>query len=107
MIGLAVAAGAIILITTGTLGRYLPEPTPARALSAAASIGAVCLTADAVLLMILATQIAHGQHPSTPLAVLAAGLSLVRLGVAGHLTTRCLHVKRHLAGPRSSRRASA
>ena len=103
IIGLAVATGAIILISTGSLGRYLPEPTPARALSAAASIGAVCLAADVIVLMILAAQIAHGQHLTAPLAVLAAGLSLIRLGVAGHLTTRCLHVKRSLAGPRSGR----
>jgi len=107
VIGLAVATGAIILITTGNLSRYFPEPRPAQALSAAASIGGACLAADMVLLVILATQISHGQHTSAPLAVLAAGLSLVRLGGAGHLTTRCLHVKSHLASPRSSRRASA
>lgn len=97
IVGAGVIVGLIVLVSTGSMTRYLPEPPPPLALLGAAAISVVCLTADLTMLTVLATHLAHHDRLALPLAAIAAILSLIRLAVAGPLVARCVRARRRLA----------
>lgn len=97
IVGVAVTVGLIVLVSTGSMTRYLPEPPPSLSLLGAAAISVVCLTADLTMLAVLAAHLAHHDRLALPLAGIAAILSLIRLAVAGPLAARCLRARRRLA----------
>ena len=56
LIGVAIAAAVVILATTGSLIRWLPESTPQRALLGAAGVAIGCVLDDLTVLAILAAR---------------------------------------------------
>lgn len=94
-VALAVAAGVLTLATTGSLIRWLPESSSRRAILAAASVGAVCIAADLLVLTTLTVRFATGSGGSfaAGLVALAVIASLVRLPCAIWATSRCLRTR--------------
>jgi hypothetical protein len=81
LIALAVLIAAGTLAGTGRLMRWIPEATPRRALAAAAATAALCIAGD---LTMIALCLGWGAL-TQPLAVVAAGLSAIRVAVSVHI----------------------
>lgn len=90
LIGVAVAAAVVVLATTGSLIRWIPESEPQWALRAAIGVGLGCLLGDLTVLGTLAAR-ALGTDWSVPplLAALAITGSLVRVASAVSATLGC------------------
>lgn len=90
LVAVAVAAAVVILATTGSLIRWLPESTPERALLAATAIALGCMTGDLTVLATLAFRvIATLWQPPVALAAVAIAASLVRIPFAWWAMLRC------------------
>lgn len=95
--GAAVATAVIVLGTTGSLIRWLPEATPERALRAATGVAIGCLICDVVVLSTLAARVAaEALHPPVGLAALAITASLLRLACASSALAGCRSSLRRL-----------
>lgn len=90
LVGLAIAASAATLATTGSLIRWLPEASPRLALLAAVGVGAAILAADLTVLSSFATR-ALGTlwQFSSVLAVVAVTASLIRVASTCAALFRC------------------
>ena len=96
-IAAAVIVGVLVLATSGSLIRWLPEVTPRQALLAAASVAGVCITADTALLIIIAARSVAGTAASPALLVLAAvAASTLRLIASGIAVSWSLRTIGHL-----------
>jgi hypothetical protein len=90
LIGAAVVAAVLVLGTTGSLIRWLPEATPERALRAAIGVAIGCLVCDVVVLSTLAARVvAAAWHPPVALAGIAITASLLRLPFAWSAAVSC------------------
>jgi hypothetical protein len=90
LIGAGVATAVIILSTTGSLIRWLPEAGPRRALLAATGVAIGCLAGDLVVLSTLAARVfATDWHPALALAAAAIVASLIRIPFAGWAVLDC------------------
>lgn len=82
LVALAIGTAAGTFATTGRLIRWLPETTPARALTAAIAIAALCLAADLTVLGVLAAHLATGRPHPAALTAVAVTASLARIVAA-------------------------
>jgi hypothetical protein len=90
LIAAAVVAAVLVLGTTGSLIRWLPEAAPERALRAATGVAIGCLTCDVVVLSMLAARVAAAAwHPPVVLAAIAVTGSLLRLPFAWSAAVSC------------------
>lgn len=90
LIAVAVATAAVILATTGSLIRWLPESTPYRALLATAAVALGCLFGDLTVLATLAIRsLTTPWQPALALAVAAVTGSLIRIPFAWRALLRC------------------
>jgi len=97
LIAVAVAAAAIILATTGSLIRWLPESTPYRALLAASAVALGCVLGDlTVLATLFARSLTTTWQPTLALAVVAVTGSLIRIPFAWRALLRCRRTLRLL-----------
>ena len=95
LITIAIATGAGTLATTGRLIRWLPEASPARAVTATIAIAALAVVGDLTVI----THYLGSAAPVRPLAILAIGASLIR--IAGSVVTlRHATLIRHRSTPR-------
>jgi hypothetical protein len=88
----AVPAAVLSVALSGRLSRWLPAG-PRVAATAAATAASACVVGDLILLtgMLTATVLAGGV--AWPAGLLAAGVSGVRLSLAGRAARRCLAVR--------------
>jgi hypothetical protein len=88
----AVPAAVLSVALSGRLSRWLPAG-PRVAATAAATAASACVVGDLILLtgMLTATVLAGGV--AWPAGVVAAGVSGVRLSLAGRAARRCLAVR--------------
>jgi hypothetical protein len=97
LVGAAVATAVIVLGTTGSLIRWLPEATPERALRAATGVAIGCVICDVVVLSMLGARVAAtAWHPPVALAALAIIASLLRLACASSALLGCRSSLRRL-----------
>ncbi|WP_426623112.1 permease prefix domain 1-containing protein [Leifsonia sp. McL0607] len=101
VVAIAVAAGLLVLATTGSLIRWLPETSSRRAVSAAVLVGLVCIAGDLLVLTTLTVRLATGSGSSftAGLVVVAVTASLIRLPSAIWATSRCLRTRHLLSTP--------
>jgi hypothetical protein len=97
LIAAAACAGLLAVAATGHLTRWLPV-RPRRAPTAALIAGSSAAGTDAIMLSLLALELATAPGKLSPLPVaLAAMASLVRLTLAARATRRCLATRATLA----------
>lgn len=97
LIGVAIAAAVVILATTGSLIRWLPESTPQRALLGTAGVAIGCVLGDlTVLATFAARSLATTWQPPLTLVVVAVAGSLIRIPLAWLAFIRCRHTSKHL-----------
>lgn len=97
LIGVAVAAAAVILASTGKLIRWLPESTPGRALLGTAGVALGCVLGDlTVLATLVARSLATTWQPPLALATVAVAASLIRIPLAWRAMLRCRHSMKYL-----------
>lgn len=98
IIVVAAAIAVVVLATTGSLIRWLPESSPRQAALAAGLIGLVVLTVDATMLAILATRILTGTAGSLSpiIAAIAAVASIVRLPFAVSVISHSLRTHQRM-----------
>jgi hypothetical protein len=97
VIGAAVAAAVMVLGTTGSLIRWLPEAGPGQALRTATGVAIGCLVCDVVVLATLTVRVlTAGWHPPVALAAIAIIASLVRVPVAWSAAVDCRRSLRRL-----------
>jgi len=77
LIAVAIATALGTYATTGRLMRWLPETTPARALTATIAVAGLCVIGDLTVLTTLAT--GGRTSPSYALTAVAVGASLTRI----------------------------
>lgn len=99
LVAAAVVAGVLVLATSGSLIRWIPEVTPIQALLAATAIGAVCIATDAAVIAILTARLAAGDAFPPLLVSAAVTASSARLLAAVLAVLRCLRTKRQLREP--------
>ncbi|MDQ6753499.1 MAG: permease prefix domain 1-containing protein [Actinomycetota bacterium] len=99
LVAAAVVAGVLVLATSGSLIRWIPEVTPTQALLAATAIGGVCIAADAAVLVILTVRLAAGDASPPLLESAAVTASSARLLAAAWAAFRCLRTNRQLRAP--------
>ena len=85
----AVPAAVLSVAVSGRLSRRLPAGPRVVATAAATAAGA-CVTGDLILLAALLTSTVFAGGVAWPAALLAAGASSLRLGLAGRAARRCL-----------------
>lgn len=97
LIAVAVAAAVVILATTGSLIRWLPETTPERALGAATAIAVGCIVGDLTVLATLAIRITTSPwHAPVVLAAIAVTASLCRIALTAWAIARTRNTTQHL-----------
>jgi hypothetical protein len=91
-IAAAVGIGIVVIATTGSLIRWLPEAAPRRALVAAIVVALTSILGDLTVLTILAVRALTGSAGSFPLAlvVVAVLASTLRLAGSTWAVRRCL-----------------
>jgi hypothetical protein len=101
VVAAAVALIVVILMTTGTLIRWLPESRPSLAVLAATIVGLVIVAVDSTMLAILATRILTGGAGtlSPTIAIIAAITSIVRLPFAAVAAWQGWRTQRLLGRP--------
>lgn len=91
LIAVAVATALGTYATTGRLMRWLPETTPAHALTATTAIAGLCMLGDLTVLTTLAT---GGPTPqSNALTAVAVGASLARIACSITVIRRGIHLR--------------
>lgn len=97
IVAAATALSLITLAITGRTIRWLPESTPAWALTAACAVGVACITGDfAALFLLAAHSIATPNTLSTALAVAAVTATVIRLACSGRAVLRSATIRRRL-----------
>lgn len=99
VVAAVIVIAAIVLATTGSLIRWLPESSPRQAALTAGLIGLGTLAVDTTMLVLLAARILTGtaESLSPTLAVIAATVSVVRIPFAGAVTWLCLRTCQRMA----------
>lgn len=98
LIGVAIAAAVVILATTGSLIRWLPESAPQRALLGTAGVAIGCVLGDlTVLVTLVARSLATTWQAPTALALVAVAGSLIRIPLACLAVIRCRHTSKRLS----------
>jgi hypothetical protein len=93
LVAVALATAAGTFATTGRLMRWLPETGPRLALTAAMAVAILAIGGDAVILGVWI-----GSGPGArPLAVVAVGASLIRVGCSLVALRRTVALRRRLA----------
>jgi hypothetical protein len=84
MVAAAVATGILVLATTGSLMRWVPETTASRAVILTALVGLTCIIGDVTVLTALALRTTTGSTESMPVGLAAAAViaSVIRLPFA-------------------------
>jgi hypothetical protein len=102
LIAAAVGIGIVVIATTGSLIRWLPEAAPKRALAAAIVVALVSILGDLSVLTILAVRVATGTAGSFPLALVMVAVlaSAIRLVGSTWAVRRCLRSRATLTTPR-------
>lgn len=92
LIAAAVGIGIVVIATTGSLIRWLPEAAPRRALTAAIAVALVSILGDLSVLTILVIRVVTGSAGSFPLALVIAAVlaSAIRLLGSTWAARRCL-----------------
>jgi uncharacterized protein YacL len=97
LLAVAVAAAAVILATTGSLVRWLPESNPRRALLGAAGIAVAALIGDlSVLTSVAIRLLSSNWQPQVVVVSLAVVGSLIRIPCATWALWRCRDTITHL-----------
>jgi hypothetical protein len=97
LLAVAVAVAVVILATTGSLVRWLPESNPRRALLGAAGIAVGALIGDlSVLTSVAIRLLATDWRPQVMIVSLAVTGSLIRIPCATWALRRSLGTMRHL-----------
>lgn len=104
LIAAAVATGVVVIATTGSLMRWLPETVPQRATVAAGIVVACAVVGDLSVLTILGIR-AITQPVDAPIALVVAAVtaSVIRLAVSARIIPRCLRTRRRLVREAASR----
>ena len=102
LIAAAVGIGIVVIATTGSLIRWLPEAAPKRALTAAIVVALVSILGDLSVLTILVVRVVTGSAGSFPLALVVAAVlaSAIRLFGSTWAVRRCLRSRATLTTPR-------
>jgi hypothetical protein len=96
VLAVSVPAAVASVAVSGRLGRWLPAGPPTAATAAAVAAGA-CVAGDLFLLAGLLVSMALAGGVAWPAGLLAAGLSVVRLSLAGRAARRCLSARAALS----------
>jgi hypothetical protein len=97
LVGGSIAAAVVILATTGSLIRWLPESTPQRALLGAAGVAIGCVLGDLSVLAVLAARsLTTTWQPPLALAAMAVAGSLIRIPLAWRALLRCRRTRKYL-----------
>ena len=97
LVGVAIAAAVVILATTGSLIRWLPESTPQRALLGVAGVAIGCVLGDLTVLATLAARsLTTTWQPPLALAMVAVAGSLIRIPLAWRAILRCRATLKYL-----------
>jgi hypothetical protein len=96
VLAVSVPAAVASVAVSGRLCRWLPAGPPTAATAAAVAAGA-CVAGDLVLLAGLLVSMALAGGVAWPAGLLAAGLSVVRLSLAGRAARRCLSARAALS----------
>jgi hypothetical protein len=97
LIAAAVAIGVVVLATTGTLIRWLPETAPRRAIIATVIVAVCAVVGDLALLGILGVRAATDTVDAPVVLILAAVMaSTLRLAVSAWIIPRCVTTHRRL-----------
>jgi hypothetical protein len=101
LIAAAVGIGIVVIATTGSLIRWLPEAAPKRALAAAIAVALVSILGDLSVLTILVVRVATGSAGSFPIAlvIVAVLASAIRLVGSTWAVRRCLSSRASLPTP--------
>lgn len=93
LVAAAVGIGIVVIATTGSLIRWLPEAAPRRALVAAIAVALASILGDLSVLTILAVRAVTGSAESFPLAlaIMAVIASTIRLVGSAWAVRSCLH----------------
>jgi HAAS len=97
LIAIAIAAAVSTLATTGRLMRWLPETSPAHAVTAVIGLAGLVLAADITVLAVYTSS----AIPMQPLAAAAVIASLIRIGCGLHTLRRATSIRRTLTQPNS------
>jgi hypothetical protein len=99
LIAAAVGIGIVVIATTGSLIRWLPEAAPRRALAAAIAVALVSILGDLSVLTILVVRGVTGSAGSFPPALVAVAVlaSAIRLVGSTWAVRRCLNSRASLA----------
>jgi len=106
IVAAAVATAVLVLATTGTLIRWVPESTPVRAVTLAALVGLSCIVGDVTVLTVLLIRFATGSTDSLSFGIAAVAVlaSVIRLPFAAWATGSCIRTARRLHRARSAAR---
>jgi hypothetical protein len=101
LIAAAVGIGIVVIATTGSLIRWLPEAAPRRALAAAIAVALVSILGDLSVLTILVVRVVTGSADSFPPALVAVAVlaSAIRLVGSTWAVRRCLSSRASLPTP--------
>jgi hypothetical protein len=97
LLGVAVAAAVVILATTGSMIRWLPESNPRQALLGAAGVAVGALIGDlSVLTTVMIRLLATDWHPNATIEAVAVTASLIRVPCATWALVRSRATLQHL-----------
>jgi len=101
----AVATAIVVLATTGSLIRWVPESTPFRTVILASLVGFLCIVGDITVLSALLIRALTGSTTALPfgLAMVAVLASAIRLPFAAWATVSTVRIAGRLRRPRPAR----
>jgi hypothetical protein len=104
IVAAAVATAIVVLATTGSLIRWVPEATPFRTVILASLVGLSCIVGDITVLSALLIRAVTGSTAALPIGIAAVAVlaSAIRLPFAAWATTSTLRIAGRLRRARAA-----